>query len=114
MEAAFKYGKLLKKQRRKTVDAEVVLVSPFLITVCPADYNLLSLSFSPEKSILLTSITLVRTLIGVATLPRDYDGLSYEAPKAREHSLNTPHLPISVHADGNRRLSFASNFLSKA
>ena len=114
MGPAFKYGKLLKKRRRKAVNAEVALMSPFLMTVCLADCNLLSLSFSPEKSILLISTTLVGILIAVTILPGDCDGLSYEACEAREHSLNTLHLPISARADGNRRLSFASNSVSKA
>jgi|GEM_PF-2942492 hypothetical protein len=114
MQAAFKYGKLLKKHRRKAVDAEVALMSLFLMTACLADYNLLSLSFPPEKSILLISTTLVGNLIAVTILPGDCDGLRYEACEAREHSLNTLHLPISAHADGNRRLSFASNSVSKA
>jgi hypothetical protein len=50
MQAAFKYGKLLKKHRRKAVDAEVALMSLFLMTACLADYNLLSLSFRLKKA----------------------------------------------------------------
>jgi cellulose synthase/poly-beta-1,6-N-acetylglucosamine synthase-like glycosyltransferase len=70
MEAAFKYGSLLEKQNRRTIDAEISLIGPFIMLVSLASYFNwgLSMLFSVENSIfplsaafvvILTSLTLV-------------------------------------------------------
>ena len=38
MEAAVKYGRLLKNPNRKTFDAEVSLMGPFIMVLCLASY----------------------------------------------------------------------------
>jgi len=70
MEAAFKYGSLLEKRNRRTIDAEISLIGPFIMLVSLASYFNwgFSLLFSVENSIfpisaafvvILTSVTLV-------------------------------------------------------
>jgi cellulose synthase/poly-beta-1,6-N-acetylglucosamine synthase-like glycosyltransferase len=70
MEAAFKYGSLLEKKNRRTIDAEISLVGPFIMLVSLLSYFNwgLSMLFSVENSIfpissafvvVLSSVTLV-------------------------------------------------------
>jgi uncharacterized membrane protein (DUF485 family) len=67
MEAAFKYGKLLKKHSRKAVDAEVSLIGPYMMILCIVSYFnwVLSLLFFPEIDLLTGFATLVVALTAV-------------------------------------------------
>jgi len=61
MEAAFRYGRLLKRPSRKNVDAEVSLMGPYIMTLCLASYLnwILSLIVASQTvSPLLSPITL--------------------------------------------------------
>ncbi len=70
MEAALKYGRLLRNPRMKTIDAEVSLMGPFVMVLCLASYLNWALSmFIPMETIglfpnlstlavILTSVTL--------------------------------------------------------
>lgn len=67
MEAAFKYGKLLKKHSRKAVDAEVSLIGPYMMILCIVSYFnwVLSLLFFPEIGLVTGFATLVVALTAV-------------------------------------------------
>lgn len=67
MEAAFKYGKLLKKHSRKAVDAEVSLIGPYMMVLCIVSYFnwVLSLLFFPEIGLVTGFATLVVALTAV-------------------------------------------------
>ena len=67
MEAAFKYGKLLKKHSRKAVDAEVSLIGPYMMVLCIVSYFnwALSLLFFPEIDLVTGFATLVVALTAV-------------------------------------------------
>lgn len=70
MEAAFKYGSLLERVNKKTIDAEISLFGPFIMIVCLASYFNwgLSLVFSVEQSLSLYSAFLVVALTSVTLL----------------------------------------------
>lgn len=70
MEAAFKYGRLLKHPDKKAVDAEISLFGPFLMLICLLSYFnwILSLVFAPEATLFPISTTLVVALTAATFL----------------------------------------------
>ncbi len=70
MEAAFKYGSLLERINKKTVDAEISLIGPFVMVVCLASYFNwgLSLFFSAETAMPIFSSFLVVALTSVTLI----------------------------------------------
>jgi glycosyltransferase involved in cell wall biosynthesis len=70
MEAALKYGSLLEKYNRRTIDAEISLIGPFIMLVSLATYVNwgLSLLFSAEDSLFPFSAALVVALTSVTLI----------------------------------------------
>jgi cellulose synthase/poly-beta-1,6-N-acetylglucosamine synthase-like glycosyltransferase/glycosyltransferase involved in cell wall biosynthesis len=70
MEAALKYGSLLQKHNRRTIDAEISLIGPFIMIVCLVSYFNwgLSILFSAENSLFPFSAALVVALTTVTLL----------------------------------------------
>ncbi|NLE06214.1 MAG: glycosyltransferase family 2 protein [Crenarchaeota archaeon] len=70
MEASFKYGSLLERINRKTIDAEISLVGPFVMVICLASYFNwgFSLFFSPENSLPIVSSFLIVALTSVTLI----------------------------------------------
>jgi cellulose synthase/poly-beta-1,6-N-acetylglucosamine synthase-like glycosyltransferase len=70
MEAAIKYGSLMEKHNRRTLDAEISLIGPFVMIVCLISYFNwgLSLIFSADTSIFLISPILIVALTSVTLL----------------------------------------------
>ncbi len=70
MEAAFKYGSLLENKNRRTIDAEISLIGPFIMLVSLASYFNwgLSLLFSVENSIFPISAAFVVILSSVTLI----------------------------------------------
>lgn len=70
MEAAFKYGSLLERINKKTIDAEISLIGPFVMIVCLASYFNwgLSIFFAAENGLPLISSFLVVALTSVTLI----------------------------------------------
>lgn len=70
MEAAFKYGSLLERINKKTIDAEISLIGPFVMIVCLASYFNwgLSIFFAAENGLPLLSSFLVVALTSVTLI----------------------------------------------
>ncbi len=70
MEAAFKYGSLLERINKKTIDAEISLIGPFVMVICLASYVNwgLSILFAAENSLPILSSFLVVALTSVTLI----------------------------------------------
>ena len=70
MEAALKYGSLMRQPNRRVIDAEISLIGPFIMVVCLASYVNwgLSMFFPAENSIFPISAALVVALTSVTLL----------------------------------------------
>ena len=70
MEAAFKYGRLLDKINKRTVDAEIALFDPFMMILCLISYINLAINilFFPQMSSLLFFAPVVVALTTVSLL----------------------------------------------
>ena len=70
MEAALKYGRLLNKINRKTLDAEISLVGPYMMILCLISYVnwALNILFFPQTSSYLTFSAIVVALTTVSLL----------------------------------------------
>lgn len=83
MEEFFRYGPLLEKVNRRTIDAELSLVGPFVMILCLAGYVNWGLSllfssggigfaFSPSLAFILNSITLVSLGLSMTFLVKPF------------------------------------------
>src|SRR3990170_603637 len=70
MEAALKYGRLLDKGNKKTIDAELTLVGPYMMVLCLISYInwVLSILFFPQISLLSNFAAIVVALTTVSLL----------------------------------------------
>jgi cellulose synthase/poly-beta-1,6-N-acetylglucosamine synthase-like glycosyltransferase len=70
MEVAFKYGKLLTKINKKTIDAEITLIGPYLFTLYLVGYFTTAYSFVAPSQFhsVLTGFSLFTSLLTVVTL----------------------------------------------
>jgi len=70
MEVALKYGKLITKINKKTIDAEITLIGPYLFTLSLVGYFTAAYSFIAPSQFqsVLTLISLFTSLVTLATL----------------------------------------------